>query len=374
MNFSLSEDHIMLRDTTADFLRDQVDLAPLLVPGSDAHQAPYETLWSQICELGWPAMIVPPEHGGLGMTEIDVSIVLRECGRTLAPSPFLGTLAGTWALLIGGSQAQQSRWLPQVAESGLRMALATAPANGDAGATTADVVASAQDDSGDTYRLSGTAHYVVDAPGARLLVVAAMLEGQKRLFLVKGDQEAVHLEWLDWRDITRQVAHVHCHEAKGELMPVDCEAAWPALRNRLHLALAAESAGGLQAVLEDTTNYVKERVAFGRPIGAYQAIKHGLADMLAQTEFTATAVLYAAWAQSQDDRTATLAAAMAQAYASEAYRDATHRSIQMFGAIGFTWEMKNHLYFKRARANAELLGSAAEHRELIARVLEATPH
>ncbi len=221
MNFSLSEDHIMLRDTTADFLRDQVDLAPLLVPGSDAHQAPYETLWSQICELGWPAMIVPPEHGGLGMTEIDVSIVLRECGRTLAPSPFLGTLAGTWALLIGGSQAQQSRWLPQVAESGLRMALATAPANGD--------------------------------------------------------------------------------------------------------------------------------------------IKHGLADMLSQTEFTATAVLYAAWAQSQDDRTATLAAAMALAYASEAYRDATHRSIQMFGAIGFTWEMKNHLYFKRARANAELLGSAAGH-------------
>ncbi|MDO9436275.1 acyl-CoA dehydrogenase family protein [Hydrogenophaga sp.] len=370
MNFSLSEDHIVLREAAADFLRDQVNLAPLLVPGADAHQAPYDTLWAQLCDLGWPAMAVPTEHGGLGMSEIDVSIVLRECGRTLAPTPLLGTLAGTWALMAAGSPAQQAEWLPQIAEAGLRMALATAPENGDAGAHHAAVTATPNTDG--THRLSGSSCFVVDAPGAKLLVVAAMLDGAKRLFLVQADQEGISTEWLAWRDITRQVAHVHCQHAKAELMPGDWASTWPTLRNRLHLALAAESAGGLQAVLDDTTAYVKERVAFGRPIGAYQSIKHGLADMLAQTECTYTAVLYAAWAQSQDERTATLAAAMAQATASEAYRDATHRSIQMFGAIGFTWEMKNHLYFKRARANAELLGSAATQRELIACTLETT--
>lgn len=369
MNFSLSEDHIVLREAAADFLRDQVNLAPLLVPGADAHQAPYDALWAQLCELGWPAMIVPPEHGGLGMSEIDVSIVLRECGRTLAPTPLLGTLAGTWALMTAGSAEQQAQWLPQIAEAGLRMALATAPTSGDAGAPGADVTATVQADG--THRLNGSSHYVLDAPGAKLLVVAAMLDGAKRLFLVQAGQDGVSTEWLAWRDITRQVAHVHCQDAKAELMPGDWTATWPTLRNRLHLALAAESAGGLQAVLDDTTAYVKERVAFGRAIGAYQSIKHGLADMLAQTECTQTAVLYAAWALSQDERTATLASATAQAYASEAYRDATHRSIQMFGAIGFTWEMKNHLYFKRARANAAWLGSAAEQRELIARTLES---
>lgn len=368
MNFSLSEDHVLLRDAAADVLRDQVDLAPLLVPGADARQAPYDTLWRQLCELGWPAMAVPEEHGGLGMTDIDVSIVLRECGRTLAPTPLLGTLAGTWALLAAGSAAQQAQWLPRVAEAGLRMALATAPSSGDAGAAGADVIATAQADG--THRLNGSSHFVLDAPGAQLLVVAAMLEGQKRLFLVSADQAGIDTEWLAWRDITRQVAHLHLKDVAGECMPGEWDRIWPTLRNRLHTALAAESAGGLQAVLDDTTAYVKERVAFGRPIGAYQSIKHGLADMLAQTECTNTAVLYAAWAQSQDERTATLASAMAQAYASEAYRDATHRSIQMFGAIGFTWEMKNHLYFKRARANAAWLGSPAEQRELIARTLE----
>jgi alkylation response protein AidB-like acyl-CoA dehydrogenase len=368
MNFSLSEDHIVLRDAASDFLRGQVDLAPLLVPGADAHQAPYDTLWAQLCELGWPAMIVPPEYGGLGMSEIDVSIVLRECGRTLAPTPLLGTLAGTWALIAAGSPEQQALWLPQIAESGLRMALATAPESGDAGAADAAVTATPNADG--MHRLSGSSYYVMDAPGARLLVVAAMLDGVKRLFIVQADQDGLTTEWLAWRDITRQVAHVHCKDVKGALMPGEWDTIWPGLRNRLHMALASESAGGLQAVLDDTTAYVKERVAFGRPIGAYQSIKHGLADMLAQTECTATAVLYAAWAQSQDERTATLAAAMAQAYASEAYRDATHRSIQMFGAIGFTWEMKNHLYFKRARANAAWLGSPAEQRELIARALE----
>lgn len=371
MNFSLSEDHIVLRDAAADFLRDQVNLAPLLVPGADAHQAPYDKLWSQLCELGWPAMAVPIEHGGLGMSEIDVSIVLRECGRSLAPTPLLGTLAGTWALLAAGSAAQKAHWLPQVAEAGLRMALGTAPASGDAGAPGADVTATEQADG--THRLNGSSHFVLDAPGAQLLVVAAMLDGAKRLFLVPGGQAGLDTEWLDWRDITRQVAHLHCKDVVGEPLPGDWDSTWPTLRNRLHMALAAESAGGLQAVLDDTTAYVKERTAFGRPIGAYQSIKHGLADMLAQTECTQTAVLYAAWAQAQDERSATLAAAMAQAYASEAYREATHRSIQMFGAIGFTWEMKNHLYFKRARANAAWLGSAAEQRELIARTLEAPP-
>ena len=368
MNFSLSEDNIVLRNAAADFLRGQVDLSPLLVPGADAHQAPYEKMWSQMCELGWSAMVVPVEHGGLGMSEIDLAIVLRECGRTLAPSPLLGTLAGTWALLAAGSPMQQAKWLPQVAESGLRMALGTAPNNGDAGSDTAAVIAAPN--AHGNFHLSGSSYYVADAPGAKLLVVGAMLDGHKRLFLVSGDQPGIATEGLAWRDITRQMAHVHFDEVVAEPMPGAWKSTWPSLRNRLYLALAAESAGGLHAVLDDTTAYAKERIAFGRPIGAYQSLKHGLAEMLALSECSNTTVLYAAWAQSQDERTATLAAAMAQAYASEAYRDATHRSIQMFGAIGFTWEMKNHLYFKRARANAAWLGSPAEQRDLIARMLE----
>ena len=116
-----------------------------------------------------------------------------------------------------------------------------------------------------------------------------------------------------------------------------------------------------------TVDYAKDRKAFGRAIGSYQAIKHSLADMLGLAECSNAATLYAAWALSENDARASEAAAIAKAYSSDAYVSATHRSVQIHGAIGFTWEMVNHLYFKRARANAELFGSARAHR---ARVLD----
>ncbi|MGE4243145.1 acyl-CoA dehydrogenase family protein [Ramlibacter sp.] len=368
MNFTLNDDHIVLRDSAHAFLRKEVDLAPLLVPGAGAAQAPYAELWPKVREMGWPGMAVPEAHGGLGMTDIDLALVARECGRFLAPAPLFGAFAGTWALLAAASESQQARVLPDVAAGASRLALAYLPASGDAEAAASGVQAAAHADG--RHVLTGTSHYVVDAVGADRFVVAAMLEGQRRLFLADAGEVSVRTRLLEWRDITRQVAHVDWDAAPAELLPVGWDEAWPGIRNRLFVLLAAESAGGLQAVLDDTAAYARERVAFGRPIGAYQAIKHGLADMLAQAECAGTAMLYGAWALSQDDETATLAAALAQSFASEAYRDATHRSIQMFGAIGFTWEMKNHLYFKRARGNASLLGAPAAQRELIAGILE----
>ena len=145
---------------------------------------------------------------------------------------------------------------------------------------------------------------------------------------------------------------------------------WPWLRDRILFALATESAAGAQRVLEMTTDYAKERVAFGKPIGGYQAIKHSLADMLGKAECSNVAALYAAWSLSQEHPRASLAAAMAKAFACDAYVAAAHRSIQIFGAIGFTWEMVNHLYYKRARANAELFGSPRSHRARVIDMVE----
>jgi alkylation response protein AidB-like acyl-CoA dehydrogenase len=196
-----------------------------------------------------------------------------------------------------------------------------------------------------------------------MLVVAAAAEGERRLFLVDARQPGVAVTIEPWRDITRQVCTVTLHGVQAE--PLGGADVWPWVRDRALLALAAESAAGARQVLDATAAYARERVAFGRPIGAYQAIKHALADMLGQAEAARTAVLYAAWALGEEDARAPLAAAMAKAYACEAYVEAAHRSIQIFGAIGFTWEMPNHLYFKRARANAEMFGAAREHRSRV---------
>jgi alkylation response protein AidB-like acyl-CoA dehydrogenase len=180
----------------------------------------------------------------------------------------------------------------------------------------------------------------------------------------------VKIDVLPWRDTTRQVCDIAFTHAKAELLIADDTDAWPWLRDRLLLLLAAESAAGLQSIVAMTTDYAKERVAFGRPIGAFQSIKHQLADMFSAGECANVAVLHAAWALAEESPLASKSVAMAKSYACDAYVAATHQSIQIFGAIGFTWEMKNHLYFKRARANAEMLGAPAVHRARVIEMLE----
>jgi alkylation response protein AidB-like acyl-CoA dehydrogenase len=221
-------------------------------------------------------------------------------------------------------------------------------------------------------RITGVRSFVIDAGEADWLVVAALDEaaGKRGFFLVEKAQAGVQVDPLPWRDVTRQVCDVRFKDAVAEPLAVDEAALWPWLRDRIVFALAVESAAGTQRVLEMTNEYAKERTAYGRPIGAHQAIKHSLADMLGLAECSNTAALYAAWALSQEHPRAPLAAAMAKAYACDAYVQAARRSIQIFGAIGFTWEMKNHLYYKRALANAELFGSARAQRARVMDMVE----
>lgn len=363
MNFNLSDDNLALRASAADFLRNEVNLAPLLVPGSTADSFDRETLWQKIAGLGWPALAIPESAGGLGMSLLDLTMVVGETGRVVAPVALLGTLAGIWAILAGASDEARDRLLAPVAAGEVRLALAGPDAQGAYDATP-DVEAAV--DGGD-YRLTGASHFAVDAAEAGQLVCVATLDGVSRLFVVDAKAPGVTIETVDWRDITRKVATVRFSSAAAEMLEKDWARAWPFVRDRLYLYLAAESAAGSRTVLDDAVDYAKQRRAFGKPIGQFQAIKHQLAEIAGRVELADVGVQYAAWALDSGDARGSLAAAMAQSYASETYRDATHRNVQVFGAIGFTWEMKNHLFYKRARCNAALLGdSARQHEEVVA--------
>ena len=370
MDFALSDDNLVLQQSARTFLEKEISLGRVLVPGATVADADYDRNWTKIAAMGWPGLVVDEAFGGLGLSCIDLAMILGEMGRTLAPSPFLGTLFGAWAVQKGGSQEQKERLLPQVAAGTSKLALAVAESNGATDGPGREAVARQQ--SGAGYLITGVRSFVIDAAGADWLVVAAAEEGtaHRAFFLVDAKQAAVQADPLPWRDVTRQVCDVRFRNAVAESLPADDATLWPWLRDRILFALAAENAAGAQRVLEMTVDYAKERTAFGRPIGGYQAIKHALADMLGLAECSTTAVLYAAWALSREDRRAGLAAAMAKAYSSDAYVSATHRSVQIFGAIGFTWEMKNHLYFKRARANAELFGNARAHRSRVIDMVE----
>ncbi|MBV8409795.1 MAG: acyl-CoA/acyl-ACP dehydrogenase [Alphaproteobacteria bacterium] len=366
MDFSLNEDNLLLRESARTFLEKEISLARLQVPGATVTDAGYAANWSKIVGLGWQGLVIDEAYDGLGLSCIELAMILGEMGRTLAPSPFLGTLFGTWALQKGGSDEQKKTILPGVAAGTTKLALAVAESSGTADGPCREARAHRH---GGGYRLTGAKSFVIDGAAADWLVVAAHDDaaGRREFFLVDAGQAGVQADLLAWRDVTREVCDLRLKDAEGERLALQDDELWPWLRDRILFALATESAAGTQRVLEMTTDYAKERVAFGKPIGGYQAIKHSLADMLGRAECSTVGVLYAAWALSEEHPRASLAAAMAKAFACEAYVAAAHRSIQIFGAIGFTWEMVNHLYYKRARANAELFGSPRTQR---ARVIE----
>jgi alkylation response protein AidB-like acyl-CoA dehydrogenase len=363
MNFSLSDDHRTLKDSAQVFLDEQISLKPLLTPGATVRDAGYGANWAKVVEMGWPGLMIPEAFGGAGLTCVDLVMIVEELGRTLAPSPFLGTLLGTLAVMRGGDEDLKTRVLPRVAVGDMALALAAAEPGGREDGPDKTL---ATRPSG-TWRLTGRKAFVIDAAEADRLVVTARTAGddRRRLFLVDAKQAGVEVTLEPWRDITRQVCSVALDGAEGEPLSEGGDDLWPWVRDRALLALSAENSAGLRHVLDVTADYARQRVAFGRPIGAFQAIKHALADMLGQAECARTATLYAAWALSREDARAPLAAAMAKAYSSDAYVEAAHKSIQIFGAIGFTWEMPNQLYLKRARANAELFGAAREHRSRV---------
>ncbi|MCJ9699622.1 acyl-CoA dehydrogenase family protein [Bradyrhizobium sp. SHOUNA76] len=367
MNFTLSEENEALRDVARNFLAKEASLAKLLVPGATVEQSGYDQLWPKIVELGWPGIVIPERFGGLGMTYIDLIMIVGEMGRTLAAAPLFGTLAGAWAIERAGNEKQKAELLGEVAAGRLKLALAVSNSDGSIAADQSDATALKD---GESYLLSGSRSFVVDAQSADKIVVMAKIGADDKFFLIDRNAKGVAVEVLDWRDPTRQVCSLRLNGARGELLEETAPETWGWIRNRLYLLLAAESAAGTEKALADAVAYAKERVAFGRPIGSFQAIKHQLAEVAGISECATAGVHYAAWALTEDDGRVDLACAMAQSYASEAYRDATHRNIQVFGAIGFTWEMPNHLYYKRARANAELLGAPRTQREEIVRLIE----
>jgi alkylation response protein AidB-like acyl-CoA dehydrogenase len=322
-------------------------------------------------QLGLPGLIVSEEHGGSGAGAAEAVIALEELGAVLLPSPFLTSLLGTVAVLAGGRAA--ARILPAVAAGQQRLALAGA----DSGAVTA----AAGDDGG--WRLTGQVPCVLDGAGASLVLVVASTGDGPALFAVPADAPGLTTVALETLDLTRREARLSFDAVPAELASDPGQAAWlPRVRALAALAVAAGSLGGIRRCLEMATGYAKERTAFGRTIGSFQAVKHMCADMLVDLECTRAAVEHAAKVADQADEAgppgeaaaAALPAAcsVAKAYASDAFTRAAVTLIQVHGGLGFTWEHDAHLFYRRAFSDEQLFGDAAAHRAQLAANLVAS--
>jgi alkylation response protein AidB-like acyl-CoA dehydrogenase len=338
-------------------------------------------------QLGLPGLIVGEEHGGSGAGAAEAVIALEELGAVLLPSPFLPTLLGTVAVLAGGRAAE--RILPAVAAGQQRLALAGAelPSTGLAStglastglaSTGGEVSATADGDGG--WRLTGQVPCVLDGAGASLILVVASTGEGPALFAVPAGAPGLTAVALETLDLTRREARLSFDAVPAELASDPAQAAWlTRVRALAALAVAAGSLGGIRRCLEMATGYAKERTAFGRTIGSFQAVKHMCADMLVDLECTRAAVEHAAKVADQagesgppgEAAAAALPAAcsVAKAYASDAVVRAATTLIQVHGGLGFTWEHDAHLFYRRAFSDEQLFGDAAAHRAQLAAAL-----
>jgi len=316
----MTEERRMLRETVAALVAKHADPAAVRA-AMESDRGYDETLWQLLCEqVGAAALVIPEDLGGAGGELADAATVLQELGRTLVPSPLLGTTLAELALLAAPEpDAETLEGLAEGSSIGALVLDADYVVNGDI----ADVVVAAVDG-----KLSRWTRF-------RAQPVATM-------------------------DPTRRLARVRPEESE----PIGAD---PGIADTAAILLAAEQIGAAERCLELTVEYTKNRVQFGRPIGSFQALKHRMADL-----YVAVAAAKAVVSEACDDPTPT-GAATARLAATEALKSAAAEGIQLHGGIAITWEHDMHLYFKRAHGSAQLLASPPELlRQLEAEVLKTS--
>lgn len=377
MDFGFSEEQEMLRTMARDFLAKECPTTWVRQMMED-ERGMTDAVWSKMAELGWMGLMLPEEYGGSGLGFVDLVVVLEEMGRAVVPGPFFSTaVVGAVALLEGGSDAQRSELLPRLATGDLRVALAHLEPSAR---LDAEGIATTATPDGDGYRVDGTKLFVPDAVGCELFIVVARDPGSHgaegvRLLLVDGTASGVTITPLKTMDQTRKLAEVRLEGVRvgGDRLLEGAGGGWRLLErivDRGKVGLCAEMCGGAARVLEMSVEYAKVREQFGRPIGSFQAIQHKCANMLVEVESSKSVTYYAAWAVANDVEEGPLAAAMAKAYCSDAYRHTAGEGIQIHGGIGFTWEHDMHLYFKRAKSSEVTFGDATWNRELVAQLID----
>jgi len=377
MDFELGEEQAMLKTSARDFLENECP-KKLVRDMMDDKTGYSPDLWRKMADLGWQGLIFPEQYGGVGMTFLDLAVLLEEMGRALVPGPFVPTviLAGQ-PILAAGTEEQKQEFLSEITGGDMIMTLAFMEENGGIEASDIAVKATA---AGDGFTISGTKLFVPDAHVADyILCVARTKDGADKedgitLFLVDAKSSGIKTEIL--KTLTGQklceVAFKNVTVPRANVLG-EVDKGWPIMKKVLDEATIAECAwmiGGAQWVLETSVEYAKERIQFGKPIGSFQAIQHKCANMAIDVEGAVDITYYAAWAVSENDPGIAMAASMAKAWCSDIYTRAAAEGIQIHGGIGFTWDHDMHLYFKRAKSSEVTWGNGDYHREKVADMLE----
>jgi len=372
MPMILNEEQNMLKDSAKDFCTNNAPIAQLRsLRDADAKEGFDTGTWNSMVELGWAAIPWGEDHGGLAFGYKGLGVVTEETGRTLTASPLYASVwVGGTIINIGGSDAQKSALLPQVAAGELLLALALEEGHRHAPYQ----IATSAKRAGDGYTISGKKTFVLDGHVANKLIVVARTSGDSgardgiSLFLVDADADGVAVTRTKMAD-SRNAANIEFsdvnvgadaligEEGKG------ADVLDPSL-DIARIGLSAEMLGSLQECFERTVEYLKERKQFGVPIGSFQALKHRAANMFCEIELSKSCVLEALTAldEGRDAQEIAKLASLTKAKVGETYNLVSREGIQMHGGIGMTDEFDIGFFIKRAAVTEQTFGDVNYHR------------
>jgi alkylation response protein AidB-like acyl-CoA dehydrogenase len=367
MELTWSAEQEQFRTSVRSFLESRAPItrARELAEADDAFD---RDVWAQMAErLGLQALAVPEELDGAGAGLAEQLLVLEEMGRVLYSGPYLSTVVST-ALLTACGEAVAAAHLPAIAAGRVAVVAESEGARffDLAGAATTASASSGQ------VTVSGTKRHVIDGVSADLLLVTATSPDGGVVVAIERDATGVEVVEVETLDGTRRQATVTLTDAPGTVIaePGIAGRVVDAARDVAVAGLAAEQLGAADRCLELTVEYTSTREQFGRPVGSFQALKHRCADILTNVEAARSAVLYAAWAATDQPDELGIAASVAGAHNSATLLQSAQECVQMHGGIGFTWEHDAHLYLRRAKSSHVLFGAPVHHRARLADLVE----
>ena len=349
MDLELSEEQQMVVDMTRSMLEEYSTVEVVREVEDDPKGYP-DALWKQMGELGLSGLLIPESYGGGGQTLLEGALVYEELGRALAPVPhFVSCVMSAGVLLSAGSESQKTKWLGPIATG--EAILTPAWLEPERGFGEAGVALEAKRD-GDEFLLTGRKRSVAYAGVASQLIVLARTDAGVDLFLVDPEAAGVRRKQLlsQGREPHYQVDFDGVRVAESDRIGAAGSGwdTWNEVMLQGIVLLSAQAIGGADRCLMETVAYAKERVQFDKPLGAFQALAHYMADASTNIDGGRVLVHEAAWNHAQG-RSIARFGPMAKLFCCEAYRETTRVCAQIWGGVAFTIEYDQQLFFRRAK-------------------------
>jgi alkylation response protein AidB-like acyl-CoA dehydrogenase len=364
MDFELSDEQKMLADAAQRYVREKCGLEARRAASATPDGFSREH-WNQFAEMGWLALPIPEDAGGLGGSESDITVLMEQLGEGLVAEPFVDTaiLCGT-LIAHSGNAAQRSLLLEGIAAGEYIVTLAHI--EGDGRSEYATPVSTSATRNGDGWKLNGTKQRVFHGQSADYWLVTAQMDGGTGLFAVAKGTAGVQLASYQMIDGTRAADITFSDAPLGAdallLQPPATLAALEEALDRANLATTAAAIGSMEAVMATTAEYLKTRVQYGKPLSTFQALQHRMAEMFVETD-QAHSILYRTLSIAASGNKAEFGKAVsaAKALVTQACQFVTAQGIQLHGGIGVTEEYVIGHHYKAMLVYEKRYGDASFH-------------